>query len=49
MKKLTEAGDGKELSGVDSSKRIFSPYGPYAVPTPPPPRPYPLPGPSPFP
>ena len=46
MKKLTEAGDGKELSGVDSSKRSFCPY---VVPSPPPPRPHAPPGPSPFP
>ncbi|KAL4634578.1 hypothetical protein ACB092_04G210100 [Castanea dentata] len=43
--KLTKARDGKELSGVDSSKRSF---GPYKVPAPPPPRPHPPPGPKPF-
>ncbi|KAF3946290.1 hypothetical protein CMV_027431, partial [Castanea mollissima] len=42
--KLTEARDGKELSGVGSSKR-----GPYKVPAPPPPRPHPPPGPHPLP
>jgi len=46
MKKLTEARDGKELSGVDSSKRSF---GPYKVPQPPPPHSHGRPGPNPLP
>lgn len=46
MKKLIEARDGKELSGVDSSKRSF---GPYKVPQPPPPHSHGRPGPNPLP